>query len=145
MHLKQHYFYLNCWLLKNIQESVKEKYKITNNLGIINSTLILSNVDATITLPANMTTGTELCRTVILQPELYLIGYWMSNYSFDTVYHINLSMTGNHVSILYGQNGVDVVRLSSPNALVITAQNKSDKPYVANASGNNRLFAFLLK
>jgi len=68
----------------------------------------------------------------------------MSNYNLDTVYHINLSTTGNYVSILLGQNGVDVVRLSSQNALVITAQNRSDKPYAINASGNNRLFALQL-
>ncbi len=130
---------------EDIAASSKAVSLLNCNLGIINSTLILSNVDAAITLPANMTTGTELCRTAILQPGLYLIGYRMSNYNLDTVYHINLSTTGNYVSILCGQNGMDVVRLSSPNALVITAQNKSDKPYVTNTSGNNRLFALRLK
>ena len=119
--------------------------QINSNLAMINSTLTIANVTSSITLPANMTTGTELCRTAILQPGLYLIGYRMSNYNLDTIYYINLSTTGNYVTILAGQNGVDVVRLTSPATFVITAQNKGDKSYVVGASGNNRMFALRLK
>lgn len=119
--------------------------EINSNLAILNSTLVSSNVTDTITLPAGMTEGQELCRTTVLQPGFYLAGYRMSNYNLDTVYHINLSTTGAYISILCGQNGMDIVRLSSPAALVITAQNRGDKAYDVRASGNNRIFAFRLK
>ena len=106
--------------------------------------MTVSNVTTAVTLPANMTARQELCRTPVLQPGRYLIGYRMSNYSLDTVYNINLSTTGNYVTILIGQNGVDIISLTSPAALIITARNKGNA-YTVGASGNNRIFAFRLK
>lgn len=92
-----------------------------------------------------MTEGKELCRTKVLQPGFYLIGYRMSNYNPDTVYHINLSTTGAYISTLCGQNGMDIVQLSSSAALVITAQNRGNEEYRIVTSGNNRVFALRLR
>ena len=107
--------------------------------------MTVSNVTTAVTLPANMTDYKELCRTPVLQPGRYLIGYRMSNYNLDTIYNINLSTTGNYVTILIGQNGVDIISLTAPAALIITARNRGNSAYTVNSSGNNRIFAFRLK
>lgn len=107
--------------------------------------MTVSNVTTSGTLPANMTEGKELCRTKVLQMVFYLAGYRMPNYNLDTVYHINLRTTGAYISILCSQNGMDIVQLSSPAALVITAQNRGNEEYRIVTSGNNRVFALRLR
>lgn len=101
---------------------------------------------AAVILPANMTTYAELCRIdAVLPVGTYLVCYRMTVVNDMVDYQIQRVVDGAYLSVMSGQNGIDIIRLNIASALSIVARNRGTSQVTFSVSGNNRLSVIRLR